>query len=231
MAAAATVSLSWHTPLIVAKPRASHPASKRRVAQGSASAEPSRDNQHHCNASLPRRDLLLAAAAVLACAQTPAASGAAVPPPVDKRDTKERRYEGRKDVTTPAGVRYLDIVEGTGEAVERGDVAVVHYSSRLLGFNGKNLDSSYDHIVDGFPEPFEFRIGDGNVIAGLSDLVTGMKVGGKRRGILPPALVYQSVYDQPLVVGFDRVRRLEAVIGNSNRDASMVFDVELLKKK
>eukprot|EP00899_Mesostigma_viride_P007573 jgi/Mesvir1/16817/Mv15178-RA.1 len=152
-------------------------------------------------------------------------------PKEDVRDTKQRRYETVQEVNLPNGIRYLDLSVGTGPEVTTGDTVVIHYTSRLLGFNGKTLDSSYAHVVDGFPEPFTFRLGDPDVIQGLSSMVVGMQIGGKRRAIIPPSLSYQSSMDEPRVGDFQALRRLESVIGNPNRDATVLFDVELLKRR
>jgi FKBP-type peptidyl-prolyl cis-trans isomerase len=87
--------------------------------------------------------------------------------------------------TSRGGVKITDVKEGTGKAVDAGDVAVVHYTGSLK--NGTKFDSSFDHPGK---KPFEFRIGAGDVIKGWDKGVAGMKVGGVRKLVIPSELGY-----------------------------------------
>lgn len=107
----------------------------------------------------------------------------------------------------PSGLYVLDLTEGTGQPAASGQVATVHYSGWLA--DGKPFDSS----VGG--EPFEFNLGAGQVIAGWDEGVQGMKVGGKRRLVLPPQLGYGDAGAPPVIPP----------------GATLVFDVELLGVK
>jgi FKBP-type peptidyl-prolyl cis-trans isomerase len=109
-------------------------------------------------------------------------------------------------VTTGSGLQYVDLVAGTGRQAEPGDTATVHYTGWLA--NGKKFDSSLDRN-----EPFSFRVGAGQVIKGWDEGVSTMKVGGKRRLIIPPNLAYGP-------------RGAGNVIPP---DATLTFEVELLK--
>lgn len=84
--------------------------------------------------------------------------------------------------TTPSGLKYRDIVAGTGAAAA-GRNATVHYTGWLA--NGKKFDSSHDAR-----RPFTFLVGAGEVIAGWDEGVATMKVGGRRELLIPPALGY-----------------------------------------
>src|SRR5688572_33238739 len=86
-------------------------------------------------------------------------------------------------VTTESGLKYVDLVVGTGRQPEVGDTASVHYTGWLA--DGKKFDSSRDRS-----EPFSFRVGAGQVIKGWDEGVKTMKVGGKRKLIIPPDLAY-----------------------------------------
>ena len=81
------------------------------------------------------------------------------------------------------GLKYTDEQVGTGAVATPGKTAVVHYTGWLL--DGTKFDSSRDRN-----QPFSFPIGAGQVIKGWDEGVAGMKVGGKRTLIVPPALGY-----------------------------------------
>jgi len=109
---------------------------------------------------------------------------------------------------TDTGLKYADIVTGEGKVAEEGDYVKVHYSGWLE--NGKRFDTSL--LRQGGPRPFEFQLGAGRVIAGWEEGVTGMKVGGIRQLVIPPALGYGE-------------RGAGGVIPPN---ASLIFDVQLL---
>jgi len=90
--------------------------------------------------------------------------------------------------TTPSGLQIEDIVLGTGDAAAFGKDVLVHYTGWLHGIDGeagRKFDSSHDRH-----QPFGFALGKGNVIAGWEEGVEGMRTGGKRRLVIPPALGY-----------------------------------------
>jgi len=88
-----------------------------------------------------------------------------------------------EQTTTASGLTYEEIDAGTGAVAQSGQKAKVHYTGWLK--NGQKFDSSKDRN-----EPFEFTLGAGQVIKGWDEGVAGMKVGGKRRLMIPPALGY-----------------------------------------
>jgi len=87
------------------------------------------------------------------------------------------------EVTMQDGLKYTDDQVGTGAVATAGKTAVVHYTGWLL--DGTKFDSSRDRN-----QPFSFPLGAGQVIKGWDEGVAGMKVGGKRTLIVPPALGY-----------------------------------------
>jgi FKBP-type peptidyl-prolyl cis-trans isomerase FkpA len=90
---------------------------------------------------------------------------------------------GGKTVTTESGLQFTDLVVGSGQQAKPGVTATVHYTGWLA--DGTKFDSSRDR-----QEPFSFRVGAGQVIKGWDEGVGTMKVGGKRKLIIPPALGY-----------------------------------------
>jgi FKBP-type peptidyl-prolyl cis-trans isomerase FkpA len=105
---------------------------------------------------------------------------------------------------TGSNLQYRDLVAGKGAEARAGQEVTVHYTGWLP--DGTKFDSSKDRN-----EPFVFRLGKGMVIAGWDEGVAGMKVGGMRKLVIPPALGYGS-------------RGVDVIPPN----ATLVFDVELL---
>ena len=85
-------------------------------------------------------------------------------------------------VTTPSGLKYWELKVGTGAEAAKGKTVQVHYTGRFT--NGKIFDSSVGK------QPYKFVLGRGEVIKGWDEGVVGMKVGGKRKLEIPPALAY-----------------------------------------
>jgi len=110
-------------------------------------------------------------------------------------------------MTTPSGLKYEDIVIGTGESPQSGQNVTVHYTGWLE--DGTKFDSSLDR-----GQPFVFPIGAGRVIKGWDEGVMTMKVGGKRKLVIPAELGYGS-----------------RGIGPIPPNATLVFEVELLGVK
>jgi len=90
---------------------------------------------------------------------------------------------GAKAMTTESGLRYEDTIVGTGASPQPGQDVTVHYTGTLA--DGTKFDSSLDR-----GQPFTFKIGVGQVIKGWDEGVMTMKVGGKRKLVIPPQLGY-----------------------------------------
>lgn len=84
---------------------------------------------------------------------------------------------------TDSGLKFEDTSVGDGTVASKGQTVSVHYTGWLE--NGTKFDSSKDRN-----EPFEFKLGAGQVIRGWDEGVAGMKVGGVRRLTIPPQLGY-----------------------------------------
>ena len=93
----------------------------------------------------------------------------------------------------PSELVSVDITEGDGRAAKVGDNVTVQYVG-VNWSNGAEFDASWDR-----GEPFEFTLGSGNVIAGWDEGVEGMKVGGRRELVIPPALGYGAAGAPPAI--------------------------------
>jgi len=104
-------------------------------------------------------------------------------------------------------LKIEDLKVGKGDAVKDGDTVVIHYTGWLM--DGTKFDSSKDRDM-----PFEVKVGVGYVIKGWDLGVPGMKVGGKRRLIIPYEMGYGK-YGTNGIPGF----------------ATLIFELELIKIK
>jgi len=90
------------------------------------------------------------------------------------------------DGPPPTDLVMTDLVVGTGAEATAGTTVHVHYVG-VAHSSGEEFDSSYDR-----GQPLPFRLGAGQVIPGWDHGVAGMKVGGRRRLVIPPQLAYGS---------------------------------------
>lgn len=88
--------------------------------------------------------------------------------------------------TTPGGVKYETLKEGTGAVAKAGQRVTVHYKGTLE--DGRKFDSSYDR-----KEPSDFEIGTGAVIKGWDQAVPGMRIGERRKLVVPPNMGYGAL--------------------------------------
>lgn len=117
------------------------------------------------------------------------------------RGTKLEGFEPRTEAVTT--LEKIDIIEGTGAEVQPGDSVTVHYTGALVA-DGTIFESSYD---TGSPISFGLE----GLIVGWQEGIPGMKVGGKRRLVIPAELAYGA-------------RATGTIPANSD----LVFDIELL---
>lgn len=110
--------------------------------------------------------------------------------------------------TTASGLQYADLVVGEGVEAKAGDVVIVDYTGWLP--NGTIFDSSVPRA-----EPFQFRLGGGQVIKGWDEGVAGLKPGGRRLLVIPPDLGYGS----------------RGAGGMIPPGATLIFEVELIEAR
>lgn len=113
----------------------------------------------------------------------------------------------QNQASNSAQLQIVDEKIGTGTEAKTDNTVSVNYLGTLA--NGQKFDSSYDRN-----QPFEFKIGGGEVIKGWDQGVLGMKVGGKRKLTIPPSLGYGSQANGPIPA-----------------NSTLIFEIELLDVK
>jgi peptidylprolyl isomerase len=131
-----------------------------------------------------------------------------VPPTVVVEDSGPPPAPG-EPTFSDSGLGIIDIEIGTGETPEPGQTLVVHYTG-WVSEDGTKFDSSLDRGT-----PFEFPLGAGRVIAGWDEGLATMKVGGKRRLIIPAELAYGEEGRPPTIPP----------------NAELTFDIEFVEIK
>jgi len=142
-------------------------------------------------------------------ATTPAIKAVKVTPGAGEGDIKVKPVIPRQSGAAPKVLIVQDLIVGTGAEAKSGDSVTVQYVGVLFA-NGKEFDSSWKA-----GKPFTFDLGSGGVIAGWDQGVEGMKVGGRRRLIIPADLAYGEAGSPPAIPA----------------NAALVFDVDLVSVK
>lgn len=142
-------------------------------------------------------------------ATTPEVKAVKVTPGPGEGDIKVKPVIPRQSGAAPKVLIVQDVIVGTGAEAKSGDSVTVQYVGVLFS-NGKEFDSSWKA-----GKPFTFDLGSGGVIAGWDQGVEGMKVGGRRRLIIPAELAYGAAGSPPSIPA----------------NAALVFDVDLVSVK
>jgi FKBP-type peptidyl-prolyl cis-trans isomerase len=132
-------------------------------------------------------------------------AGAPYIPQVQPGSTSQIPEVAGRPQVSESGLRYIDVAPGSGATPRAGQTVNIHYTAWIEG-TGQKLESSDDRGT-----PLAFRLGGGEAIRGLEEGVSTMRVGGKRRLIIPASLAYGS-----------------AGTATVPPDTRLVYDVELV---
>jgi len=154
----------------------------------------------------------LAALAVTACSRSEKPATEAAPATAAPAETAAAPAATSPAASEKIEMQITDLVPGTGAEIKTGQSALVHYTGWLYDANApENKGNQFDSSVG--REPYEFPVGAGSVIAGWDQGVVGMKVGGKRRLVIPPLMAYGEGGHPPVIPP----------------NSTLVFDVELVE--
>eukprot|EP00929_Paragymnodinium_shiwhaense_P038756 TRINITY_DN20445_c0_g1_i2.p1 TRINITY_DN20445_c0_g1~~TRINITY_DN20445_c0_g1_i2.p1 ORF type:complete len:167 (+),score=20.32 TRINITY_DN20445_c0_g1_i2:451-951(+) len=127
---------------------------------------------------------------------------------------------------TSSGLQFADVKVGEGDPPTPGTMVTIDYVMATTGSRQgvDKLDATKEH-----DEPFRFKLGDPNIIAGLQEGVATMRAGGIRRIIVPEALGYTDTTKLPVPLAPDRFQRFRVIYQNPNRQRQpdMIFDIKL----
>eukprot|EP00850_Spirogloea_muscicola_P021375 SM000246S08218 [mRNA] locus=s246:146123:148325:- [translate_table: standard] len=151
-------------------------------------------------------------------ATTPLAGRPALAAPPSRPPSQEDVPRFRR---TANGVRYEDVIEGSGSEAKPGDSVQFNYVCRRS--NGYFVYSTVDPF-SGEAQPATLPLGEGKMILGLEEVLYGMRPGGKRRALVPPSAGYVSSDLEPQPKEFGPRRSLY-----SHAKEPLVFEVQLLK--
>jgi len=153
--------------------------------------------------------MTLAALAIVGCGKKPDSEDVPAPAP-NAQAPAASATPATGNETMP--MTKKDLVVGTGAEIKAGQNALVHYTGWLYDAAAPdNKGKQFDSSAGG--EPFDFPLGGGAVIKGWDEGVVGMKVGGKRRLVIPPDMAYGN----------------SGAGGVIPPGATLVFDVELVE--
>ena len=208
-----------------------HAGQTRRSARLGPIAAASSVSPHHRGGDavgtrvLSRRGIGIGGVLLLAAAPAAFAEESARPKPVD----------------LGSGVKGVDLLPGDPSKSEasEGDAVRVLLKGRLFAKQGWVFTDDYKEGAgrDGLAQAHEYVVGSGTVIRGLEIGVVGMREGGVRRVVIPPAVSYQDKTQEPVPRDFSNRQRLYTTIFNPTRIANgegdtlstVVFDIELVR--
>lgn len=232
------------------RPRSTFPSSNNRPQsnlaeslQESVEFQPESDPKPYDNSALNRRDAIgqayrtsaaIAASSALLFANPTISNAdiegvATIPQSTAPPEAKSSKEDG-KSVTvfkTKSGLQYIEIIEGTGSTPAYGNLVAISYKAYIKLPNIKGKQSKLDEFDN--DKAYLVKHGNGRTVPGLDEALHTMKVGGKRRVIVPPKLGYISGGLGPIPVGPYGRYKLNTLLDKmvEVKGGNFIFDVEM----
>lgn len=131
---------------------------------------------------------------------------------------------GRPGFQTKSGVKYFELAEGAGKKLTWGDVAQL----RFTAFVQRSKDTEAEFIYDWGGKPILFKHGSGRQIEGLEDGIHAMRVGGKRRILVPARLAFVTGNAGPIPRSTGGIKKLQRALDAMEPSGEIIFEVQLL---
>lgn len=130
---------------------------------------------------------------------------------------------------TKSGLKYFEMAEGTGTSPRYGQLVAFHYTGYYRATPGSPLDSFDTAFATGKGEVFLHKHGNGRLVRGLDEGLHTMKVGGKRRLVVPKSIGYTELGLGPVPMDPGQRRKLGGLLDELLQDrGELIFDVELV---
>ncbi|KAK9857988.1 hypothetical protein WJX84_004054 [Apatococcus fuscideae] len=189
-----------------------------------------------------RQVVELAAGAVLLKAQDGSTASAAEPKyetmdALKGKDYGKARTKYPDYTMTESGLQYQDLRPGSGQQAQSGSLCEVDWDGYTIGYYGRPFEARNKPKGSSFTgddkDFFKFTLGDHSVIPAFEEAVSGMKIGGIRRIVVPPEIGYPDNdfrKQGPVPTTFSGKRTLDFVLKNHGMiDKTLLFDIELIK--
>lgn len=142
---------------------------------------------------------------------------------------QQQQQQPARGFQTKSGLKYFDLVEGTiGKTPRYGQLVSFYYTTYYKATPESPLDFVDSSFVSG-KRPFLHKHGNGRIVRGIDEGLHTMKVGGKRRLVVPKSIGYNEFGLGPLPEDGGRRRKLGALLDLLDKDqGELIFDIELV---
>ena len=196
--------------------QSSHRPSHRSALHSFTDSQPQRSDQHS-KKDLYHRSLQILSTAMMITSFSSISHALDIPP------FPSRGYQ------TKSGLKYFELNEGDGASPRYGQLVSFHYTGYFRSDANSKLEIFDSSLLNYGKEPFLHKHGNGRVIRGIDEGLHTMKVGGKRRLIIPKSLGFTEIGVGPVPIEAGKRRRLSKLLDQVEADkGELVYDIELV---